>query len=248
MLILGLDTATPWGTMALVEDEETIFEVSLKAGKGSGEYLLALLQTLLKKAERSITDLDLISVGTGPGSYTGIRVGLAAAKGLAAGINNRVYGLSTLRIIAENACYASELIAAVMDARRDNIYAALYQNHNGELKNIEAPMIVPAAEFAAKIADLPSVMLCGDGSKVHRTIWNQYANLKIAPAGWDRPLGSIAARIGRKEFLFQTAINRSESQSSEPLYKENVGQLVPCYLRKVEAEVRLEEGRNATSN
>lgn len=226
MLTLGYDTATPWGTMALIEDGEIIFEISLKAGKGSGEYLLALLQTLLKKTERKIADLDLISVGNGPGSYTGIRVGLAAAKGLSEGVHNRVYGLSTLRIIAENARYTSDLIASVIDARRGNVYAALYRNSNEELANIEGPMIINANEFALRIADLPSVMLCGDGSKIHQAIWNKYTNLKIAPTDWDRPLGSTAARIGCKEFILQTG---------------SMGQLVPCYLRKVEAEVRLEE-------
>jgi tRNA threonylcarbamoyladenosine biosynthesis protein TsaB len=234
MLALGFDTATPWGTMALLENGEIIFEISLKAGKGSGEYLLALLQSLLKKSERRIADLDLIAVGTGPGSYTGIRIGLAAAKGLAVALHNKVYGLSTLRIIAENARYASDWIAPVIDARRGYVYTALYQNKAEELKIVEAPTLIPAVEFGLQLAGLPAVMLCGDGSKIHQTIWNKYPNLKIGPVDWDRPSGSAAARIGCKEFAWQTGTD--------------IFQLIPCYLRKVEAEVRLEEKLHAAQN
>jgi tRNA threonylcarbamoyladenosine biosynthesis protein TsaB len=228
MLTLGYDTATPWGTMALIEDEEIIFEISLKIGKGSGEYLLALLQTLLKKAQRKIADLDLIAVGTGPGSYTGIRIGLAAAKGLAAGAQISVYGLSTLRIIAENARYNSEeWVASLIDARHGFVYGALYQNNNGQLTTVETPLFISAEEFAVRLSDLPAVMLCGDGSRIYSTIWNQYSNFRVAPVDWDRPSGTAAARIGCKEFRLQS--------------RTDLALLVPCYLRKVEAELRLEE-------
>jgi tRNA threonylcarbamoyladenosine biosynthesis protein TsaB len=229
MLILGYDTATPWGTMALIEEETIIFEISLKIGKGSSEYLFALLQNLLKKAHRKIADIDLIAVGTGPGSYTGIRIGLAGAKGLAAGSQIPVYGLSTLRIIAENAHYNSQWIASLIDARHGFVYAALYQNNNGQLTTAEAPLFISAQELAVRLLDLPAVMLCGDGSKIYSAIWNQYSNFKIAPIDWDRPSGTAAARIGCKEFQIQN--------------QTDLALLVPCYLRKVEAELRLEESQ-----
>ncbi|HBF36868.1 MAG TPA: tRNA (adenosine(37)-N6)-threonylcarbamoyltransferase complex dimerization subunit type 1 TsaB [Firmicutes bacterium] len=227
MLILGFDTATPWGTMALINDDQIIFEISLKAGKGSGEYLLALLQTLLKRAERKIADLDLIAVGTGPGSYTGIRIGLAAAKGLALGKNIKVFGVSTLRIIAENVYHDAEWIASVIDARHDFIYAALYHNINQQIQTIETPFYIKAEDFGLRLSSLPSVKLCGDASKIYQKIWGKYSNIKIAPSDGDRPLGSLVARIGASAFQ-QTGSFDSE-------------QLIPCYLRKVEAEIRLEE-------
>jgi tRNA threonylcarbamoyladenosine biosynthesis protein TsaB len=229
MLILGLDTATSWGTMALLENDQVIFEVSLRAGKGSGEYLLSLLQTLLKKAERKISDIDLITVGTGPGSYTGIRIGLAAAKGLALGTNIKVFGISTLRIIAENARRDSEWIAAMLDARHGFVYAALYQNVNQELQTIESPLYISAEDFALRLEPIPSIILCGDGSKNYQNIWERYPHFKTARTDWDRPYGSSAARIG---FLNLNQGNQ---------FQMNPEQLIPCYLRKVEAELRLEE-------
>jgi tRNA threonylcarbamoyladenosine biosynthesis protein TsaB len=238
MLILGFDTATPWGTIALVEDDQPIFEISLKAGKGSGEYLLALLDTLLKKTRRKIADLDLISVGTGPGSYTGIRVGLAAAQGLAAARQIKVYGPSTLRIIAENARFAAEWIAPVMDARHGYVYSALYRNCDGNLMIHEAPARLLAEELTNRLADLPNVMLCGDGGKCYTDIWNSHSNLQIAPAEWDRPSGTVAARIGAKKLSLQP----------EAQLNFDFSDLTPCYLRKVEAEVHLEESLNATQN
>ncbi len=230
MLILGFDTATPWGTMALLENDQVIFEISLRAGKGSGEYLLALLQTLLKKAGRKISDIDLITVGTGPGSYTGIRIGLAAAKGLALGTNTKVFGISTLRIIAENARHDSEWIAPLIDARHDFVYAALYQNINQQLQAVETPLYISVKDFACRLNSIPSVILCGDGSKSYQKIWEQYPNLKAAPSDWDRPYGIAAARIGF------SSLNQEQQLQMDP------EQLIPCYLRKVEAELRLEEG------
>ena len=87
MLILGLDTATPWGSMALCEDEEVVAELSLRVPRGGGEFLLGLLDMVIVKTGYRLEQLDLIAVGIGPGSYTGIRVGLAAVKGLTAGLD-----------------------------------------------------------------------------------------------------------------------------------------------------------------
>ncbi len=227
MLILGFDTATPWGTMALLENNQVIFEISLRAGKGSGEYLLALLQNLLKKSERSVSEIDLITVGTGPGSYTGIRIGLAAAKGLALGTNIKVFGINTLRIIAENARRDSEWIASLIDARHGFVYAALFQNRNQQLETIESPLYISAEDFALRLSSIPSVMLCGDGSKSYQKMWGNYSHLNIAPVDWDRPYGTSAARIGF-----------SSLEQQLPMAPEH---LIPCYLRKVEAELRLEE-------
>ncbi|HBE77309.1 MAG TPA: hypothetical protein DDW65_05945, partial [Firmicutes bacterium] len=108
----------------------------------------------------------------------------------------------------------------------------------GNLMSCDAPTRLLAEELTRRLADLPDVMLCGDGAKCYTDIWNSYSNLQIAPLEWDRPSGTVAARIGAKELSLQ-----SDAQVSF-----DFSHLTPCYLRKVEAEVHLEENLNATQN
>lgn len=232
MLILGIDTATAWGTLAVNEDEETLAEVSLKSLKGGGEYLLSLLNQLIKKTGRNLADIDLIAAGTGPGSYTGIRVGLAAAKGLATGLQKPVFAVSTLRVIAENARFSTaKWIATVIDARRNEVYGALYQLRESSLIETEQPQVFFVEELALKLSKYPETVIIGDGSKKYHSFWECYPNINIGPRNWDRPYASSIAIIARKEW--------------DPKKQQTPDELIPCYLRKVEAELRLEEGSNA---
>jgi tRNA threonylcarbamoyladenosine biosynthesis protein TsaB len=238
MLILGVDTATPWGTVALYEghaheDGEVIFEISFKAGRGGGEYLLSTLGNFIKKAGRNFTDINLIAVGTGPGSYTGIRVGLAAVQGLAEGLQKPVWGINTLRIIAENGRFASSnYIGAVIDARHSQVYAALFRKTDAGMQEVQPPRIIGVKEFAAGIAGFAPVMVCGDGSKVYQDIWNLH-EINSGPRDWDRPSAGKLAQIASKEW--------------DPSFQSNLMELKACYLQRVEAEIRLEEKLHAIS-
>lgn len=233
MLILGIDTATPWGTMALCDDGAPLFEISLKKLKGGGEYLLSLLEEALYHTGRKLTELQLIAAGTGPGSYTGIRVGLAAVFGLAAGLDVPVKGINTLKIIAENCRLASEWIAPVLDARRGRVYGALYRSWAGGLEEIHSPRAMNAEEFAIDLRAYPRVMLCGDASKVYFKPSDLDSDFRIAPVYWDRPLASLAVEIAAREWTAGTS---------------DLNHLTASYLKPVEAEVRLEEKQNGLKN
>lgn len=236
MLILGIDTATPWGTVALYEefsggDGEIIFEISFKSGRGGGEYLLSTLANFIKKAGRNFSDIDLIAVGTGPGSYTGIRVGLAAVKGLAEGLKKPVWGVHTLRIIAENARFGyADYIAAVIDARRGQVYAAFYQKISADLQELEPPRVIDAVEFATGLANFTPVVICGDGAKIYQDIWNRN-KIVPGPRDWNRPSAGKLAQIASKEW--------------DPNLPMNLTELKAYYLQRVEAEIRLEEKLHA---
>ncbi|MCL6588745.1 MAG: tRNA (adenosine(37)-N6)-threonylcarbamoyltransferase complex dimerization subunit type 1 TsaB [Firmicutes bacterium] len=234
MLILGIETATPWGGIGLWEDGENLIEVSIKNPKGGGEYLLSIFDTLIKKVQRDLVEIDLIAVGIGPGSYTGIRVGLAAAKGLAEGLGKPVFGINTLRIIAENARYSNaEWIASLIDARRHEVYAALYQNTPNGLKESVPPHTASVTELADTLGALSPVVICGDGGKAYQPAWSQYPHLKISPREWDRPLAGRLAQIASEQW--------------NPKLHGDPSHLTPRYLRKVEAEIRREEERDGVS-
>jgi tRNA threonylcarbamoyladenosine biosynthesis protein TsaB len=227
MLILGIDTATPRGTVALNEDGENIFEFGFKAGKGGGEYVISLLKPFFSRAGRDFSQLGLVAAGTGPGSYTGIRVGLATVAGLTEGLRIPVYGVNTLRIIAENARNVAEWVAVALDARRTEVYAALYHWEDDDLREMLSPRAIPAGDFAASLGELPSVIICGDGSKKYRDIWlAAHPLITIGPERWDYPLAGLAIEIARRKW------RPGLSDASA---------LTPSYLKRVEAEIRLEE-------
>lgn len=241
MLVLGIDTATPWGTVALYEESlnegdstgngDVVFEISLKSGRGGGEYLLSTLEKFFQKAGRRFEDLDIIAVGTGPGSYTGIRVGLAAVKGLAEGLQKPVWGIDTLRIIAENARFAgTKFVGTAIDARRGQVYAALYCNTGTSLQEIREPRITAVKEFAAELERFTPVIVCGDGSKAYRDIWDLQP-VTTGPRDWDRPSAGKLAQIAAKKW--------------DPSFQSNLTELKASYLQRVEAEIRLEEKMHA---
>jgi tRNA threonylcarbamoyladenosine biosynthesis protein TsaB len=234
MLTLGFDTATPWGAIALGDSEEIHFEITLKSGKGGGEYLLSLLEHFLAKSGKDLSEIDLIAVGTGPGSYTGIRVGLAAVRGLAEGLKIPALGIGTLRIIAENCIQVAEWVAVMLDARRGSVYAALYQNGPQGFTEYWKPYYTDAVGFSERLAELPAVTVCGDGSKIYRETLEKIPGVKIGLNHWDRPVAGNLVRIAASQW-------RSGM-------KNDLLDLSPSYLRKVEAEVRLEEYANADRN
>lgn len=235
MLILGLDTATPWGTLALWEDGEIVVEAGLKTGKGGGEFLLDLLGTVIPKSGHEFREIDLIAVGTGPGSFTGLRVGLAAVKGIAIGIERPVFGLSTLRVIAANARYARVAhIATVLDARRERVYAALYRKCDEDtMECLQPPQVVAVTEFARQLGDYSGTLICGDGCEKYRSIWEQVPGLTIGPEEWAKPKAGNLAAIADREWDRHSSV---------------LWELTPCYLGKVEAQVRLEERLNAAGD
>lgn len=229
MLILGIDTATPWGTMALCDNDDIIFEITIKIVKGGGEYLLATLNQLLQKVGKDVQDIEMIVVGTGPGSYTGVRVGMATAQGLATSLNVPIKGINTLRIIAENYRSSSKWIAVAIDARREEVYAALYESTTAGLIEVIAPAALTVRQFAEQCRVYDRVIICGDAGQNYQKIWNEYPNFSIAPVYGGRPSAVLATQI-----IYQNAE-----------YQEGDRALTPSYLRRVEAEVRLEERLNA---
>lgn len=140
MLTLGFDTATGWGCLGLVRDGELLAETGWQVGRNQAEQFVPVLDGLLSRAGLQPADLDLIAVGCGPGSYTGLRIGLAMAEALAFSLARPLTGVGTLEAMAANGAGFSGPVCPVLPARRGEVYAAVYRD--GE----EA---VPPAPFAA---------------------------------------------------------------------------------------------------
>jgi tRNA threonylcarbamoyladenosine biosynthesis protein TsaB len=177
MLVMGLDTALQRCSVAIVRDGETLAHEAIGMEKGHAERLAPMAAAALQNAKIAVADLDRIGVVTGPGGFTGVRVALSFARGLAVGTGVPVAGISSLAALAAAVDDANEndLIAAVIDARRGQVYAGLYDGKIGERL---APFVATPDEALQKIlgkADGRNVVLTGTG-----------AELIAGPENWKR--------------------------------------------------------------
>jgi len=131
MLTLAVDTAAEIGSIALVDDDHTIAQVRLQAPAGFAQTLFGELEALLGTQRVRLADIDLYAAASGPGSFTGVRVGLAAIKGLAEVAGKPAFGISNLAALAEFG--SAELRAPLIDARRGEVFAALLDRHGAEI-------------------------------------------------------------------------------------------------------------------
>lgn len=148
MRVLGLDTTSAFGSLALLEDEQILEEVPLHSPEGFSQTLFDHLQQLLTRHSWSVRTVDCFAAASGPGAFTGIRVGLAAVKGLAEATGRSAAGISNLRALA--ACGSTALRAVVADARRGEVYGAVYDSN----ARVISPEVVTT--FDAWIRSLPS--------------------------------------------------------------------------------------------
>jgi tRNA threonylcarbamoyladenosine biosynthesis protein TsaB len=186
MLVLAFDTATDVATSALVEDGEVLGERASKAAT-----LLEDLDALLRQASARTVDVDALAVGIGPGSFTGVRVGLATARGLALALEIPAAGVSTLEALAAGAPGA----VPVVDARRGEVFVL-----QGE------PAVVAPAEFEVA----PGTLLVGSGAVRYRAVFES--------AGAEVPPDSDERHQPRARFHAQLAHGFGPAEEIEPLY------------------------------
>lgn len=164
MKILALDSTAIVSSVALCEDAERLGEITLNNGNTHSETLLPMVEFLLKRFDMTPDDVDLFACSAGPGSFTGVRIGAATIKGLAFSTEKPCIGVSTLEALAYNLRHVNGLICPVMNARRKQVYTALFRSENGRLERIMPDSAIAITELDAALAayDEP-VYLCGDG-------------------------------------------------------------------------------------
>ena len=166
MKILAIDTSALVATAALCEDETPIAVYSQKSGMTHSQTMLPIIKNIMDNTGTSIDDLDILAVSQGPGSFTGIRIGVSAIKGLAFGKNKICIGVSTLEAMARSfASFCTDaIICPVMDARRNQLYNALFEYRGGKLLRLTEDRTVMADALAKELEamDRP-VYFIGDG-------------------------------------------------------------------------------------
>ena len=164
MKILALDSTALVASVALCEDGERLGELTINNGNTHSETLLPMVEFLLKRFDMTPDDVDLFAVSAGPGSFTGVRIGAATIKGLAFDTEKPCVGVSTLEALAYNLNGFDGLICPVMNARRKQVYTALFRCKDGTLERLMPDSAIAITELDEKLSayDEP-VRLCGDG-------------------------------------------------------------------------------------
>lgn len=167
MLILGIDTSAVAAGAAVLKDGKVISETYINTGLTHSQTLLSLIDTALSNADLTFTDIDGIAVAVGPGSFTGIRIGVSAVKGLCFSDNKKCFPVSTLEAMAHCADIDGYLICPVMDARCKQVYTALFEKNNNEIQRISEDSPMALSELSERLKALnKKVLLIGDGADI----------------------------------------------------------------------------------
>ena len=203
MRILALDSSGLVATVAILEDDQMIAEYTVNYKKTHSQTLLPMLDEIVKMTEFDLSTIDAIAVAGGPGSFTGLRIGAATAKGLGLALDKPLVHVPTVDGMAYGLFGYSGLICPIMDARRNQVYTGLYRFTNDEFEVVEEQMAISVSELIEKLNGYEEkVTFLGDGVPVYR---DQFVNgltgeYAFAPAHLNRQRAGVVGALGMKYF------------------------------------------------
>ena len=183
MLILAFETSAKAASVALLEGEKLQAESYQNTGMTHSQTLMVMAEDLLKQCGKTAKDVDAVAVAEGPGSFTGVRIGVAAAKGFAWGRQIPCYGVSTLEAMAEHLSIWEGYVCPCMDARRSQVYNALFYVNQGKIERIREDRAIALSDLAEELKTLAGpIFLVGDGSNLtYNTLSEEIPNLVLPP-------------------------------------------------------------------
>ena len=183
MKILAFETSAKAASVALMEKGKLLGESYQNTGLTHSQTLMVMAEDLLKACGLAAKDVEAVAVAAGPGSFTGVRIGVAAAKGFAWGGELPCYGVSTLEAMARNLGVYRGYVVPAMDARRSQVYTAVFYAENGCLTRVEEDMAISLAELGEKIKNYTEpVFLVGDGALLcYNTLVEAVPGLVLPP-------------------------------------------------------------------
>lgn len=229
MLILAIDTTAVTATAAAaIYENGEIKRYSLSTvnnGMTHSETLFPLIDNALSAMGKTVSEVELFAVSAGPGSFTGVRIGVAAVKGLS--FDGRpVAAVSSLEALAEN-IGADGVVCPLMDARRNVFYNAIFQRNDGVLTRLTPDRAISAEELSAEIEQYGTAYICGDGAALYQKLHSGAGKI-IAPAAAERYQNALSvATVAARQWEEGKTLSSAE--------------LAPIYLRKPQAEREREE-------
>ena len=224
LLLLGIDTSGKTASAALFDSDKELFlsQSTVYTQKTHSQVIMPMVKDVMAQAEKELSDLGGIAAANGPGSYTGLRIGVAAVKALSFGLGIKCCGVSTLLGLACNNLAYKGHICAIMKARGELGYTCIYKSDGYCVEQITEEQIISQDELAEFLAlNIKEAMLCGDGAADFYNTYTSSAFI-IAP-----PQGRLQSAVG-------VCLAGISKKLSEP------GQLEVSYLQKVKAEKDLE--------
>ncbi len=225
MRILALDSSGLVATVAILEDEQMIAEYTVNYKKTHSQTLLPMLDEIVRMTEFDLSAVDAIAVAGGPGSFTGLRIGAATAKGLGLALEKPLIHVPTVDGMAYGMYGTSGLICPMMDARRNQVYTGIYRFADGEFEVVEAQMAVALDELIEKLNGYgEKVTFLGDGVPVYRSQLDEKLQVAhaYAPPHLNRQRAAAVGALGMKYY----AEGKTETAAEHK----------PDYLRLSQAE------------
>ena len=225
MKILGLDSSGIVASVAIVEDDVLIAEYTVNYKKTHSQTLLPMLDEIAKMTELDLNSIDAIAVAAGPGSFTGLRIGSATAKGLGLALKKPLIAIPTVEGLAYNRYDISGLICPIMDARRKQVYTGIYRFTDHQLKVVEDQMAVPMETVIEKLNQYgEAVTFLGDGVSVFHELIAEKMTVpySFAPAHVNKQRAAAVAALG--EIYYRQGKTETAMEH------------VPDYLRVSQAE------------
>ena len=220
MLILAFESSAKAASAALVKDGKLISQYSQCSGLTHSRTLLPMAEDMLKNAEMKLSDVDLIAVAHGPGSFTGIRIGVSMVKGLAWAAEKSCVGVSTLEALAWHGVACGAYVCPVMDARRNQVYNAIFKIENGRPVRITEDRPIALSELAEEIRAIGAPMfLVGDGAELtEKYLSEQGLACTVAPenlrwqSAWGVAMAAMDKEAGDADSLLPVYLRLSQAE------------------------------------
>ena len=183
MLILAFETSAKAASVALLDEKKLLGESYQNTGLTHSQTLMTMAEDLLKQCGKTVSDVTAVAVAEGPGSFTGVRIGVAAAKGFAWGGELPCYGVSTLEAMAENLGIYQGYVCPCMDARRSQVYNALFYVNQGQIQRVKEDRAIALADLKEELLTLEGpIFLVGDGANLaYNTLSAEVPALVLPP-------------------------------------------------------------------
>ena len=222
-MILAIETATPVCSVALIKDETVLAELNLQTGNTHSGRLMPQIASLAEMTGTDPAEIEALAVSIGPGSFTGLRIGITTAKTLSYAWDKPIVGIPTLEALAFNCPAADGWVSAMLDAQKGRVYEALYHWENGCLTEMRAIRIVTVEQVLAELANQKSkVMVVGESVRDYLGQIDLIDNLTAAPEHGRMPRAAAVGLLAWRKYHAGQAVTANE--------------LNPLYVRRPEAE------------
>lgn len=236
MKILGIESSSLVASVAILTDDVITAEYTVNFKKTHSQTLLPMIDEVIRMTETRLEEIDAIAVSGGPGSFTGLRIGSATAKGLGLALEKPLIHVPTIEAMAYGCFRSNDIICPMMDARRNQVYTGIYWFEGETMKEILKPCAMDLCDLVQEINKYQKdVLFLGDGVPVYREKITQMLNVvyHFAPSFMNRQRGAVVAELGAKYY--------AEGRI------EHAREHLPDYLRKSQAEREREAKLHAST-